>query len=80
MAVPDKPEGQITADPADGMETRKSDFDVVDSPFPPAESINAQELRFNPHLAEPVGPPATTKEVWAYYTYYAGNNGIGAFQ
>lgn len=79
MAAPEKTGGQITTN-ADDIELRKSDFAVADSSSPPAESINAQELRFNPHLAEPVGPPATKKEVWAYYTYYAGNNGIGAFQ
>jgi hypothetical protein len=28
----------------------------------------------------PQGPPASTKEVWSYYAYYAGNNGIGSFQ
>lgn len=28
----------------------------------------------------PSGPPATKKEVWSYYAYYAGNNGIGSFQ
>lgn len=28
----------------------------------------------------PQGAPATTKEVWSYYSYYAGNNGIGSFQ
>ena len=26
------------------------------------------------------GSPATRKEVASYYTYYAGNNGIGSFQ
>jgi hypothetical protein len=26
------------------------------------------------------GAPATKKEVWSYYAYYAGNNGIGSFQ
>lgn len=26
------------------------------------------------------GPIATKKEVYSYYTYYAGNNGIGSFQ
>lgn len=26
------------------------------------------------------GPPATRKELWSYYAYYAGNNGIGSFQ
>lgn len=29
---------------------------------------------------DPVGAPATRKEVWSYYCYYAGNNGIGSFQ
>lgn len=24
--------------------------------------------------------PATRRELWAYYAYYAGNNGIGSFQ
>ena len=25
-------------------------------------------------------PPATTREVYSYYAYWAGNNGIGSFQ
>ena len=25
-------------------------------------------------------PPATTREVYSYYAYYAANNGIGSFQ
>jgi hypothetical protein len=29
---------------------------------------------------KPIGPPATRKEVWSYYAYYAGNNGIGSYQ
>lgn len=28
----------------------------------------------------PYGAPATQKEVFSYYAYYAGNNGIGSFQ
>lgn len=24
--------------------------------------------------------PATRREVWAYYAYFAGNNGIGSYQ
>ncbi|TAQ83537.1 hypothetical protein B7494_g8137 [Chlorociboria aeruginascens] len=28
----------------------------------------------------PVGAPASNKEVYSYYAYYAGNNGIGSFQ
>ncbi|CAG8949663.1 hypothetical protein HYFRA_00003981 [Hymenoscyphus fraxineus] len=70
---------------ADDIDNRKLDFDVVESLTPPVASAGSsndsgQQLYTNPHLAEPVGPPATKKEVWAYYTYYAGNNGIGAFQ
>lgn len=26
------------------------------------------------------GPPATRKEVWSYYAFYAADNGIGTFQ
>lgn len=26
------------------------------------------------------GPPATRKEVWSYYSFYAADNGIGAYQ
>lgn len=29
---------------------------------------------------KPSGVPATRKELWAYYAYFAGNNGIGSFQ
>lgn len=28
----------------------------------------------------PKGPPASNKEVWSYYAYYAANNGIGCYQ
>lgn len=40
----------------------------------------------NPHEIQdlnqyvPVGAPASKKEVFSYYAYYAGNNGIGSFQ
>ncbi|KAK2005203.1 hypothetical protein LZ32DRAFT_696755 [Colletotrichum eremochloae] len=27
-----------------------------------------------------IGPTVTKKELYSYYTYYAGNNGIGSFQ
>ena len=26
------------------------------------------------------GPPATKREVWSYYAYFAANNGLGSFQ
>ena len=29
---------------------------------------------------KPYGPPATKREVWSYYAYFAANNGIGSFQ
>ncbi len=32
------------------------------------------------HQYVPQGAPATVKEVYSYYLYYAGNNGIGSFQ
>ena len=28
----------------------------------------------------PNGAPATRKEVWSYYSFYAADNGIGTFQ
>jgi hypothetical protein len=28
----------------------------------------------------PHSTPATRRELWSYYAYYAGNNGIGSFQ
>lgn len=34
------------------------------------------ELDFYRHS----GPPATNKEVWSYYLFYAADNGIGTFQ
>lgn len=34
---------------------------------------------FHAHQKD-TGPPATKKELWSYYAYYAGNNGIGSFQ
>lgn len=29
---------------------------------------------------DPRNTPATRREVWSYYAYYAANNGIGSFQ
>lgn len=31
-------------------------------------------------LFSPNGPPATKKEVWSYYAFFAANNGIGSYQ
>lgn len=46
------------------------------APVPNGESIATRNL----YQDQYEGPPATTKEVAAYYAYYAGNNGIGSFQ
>ena len=34
----------------------------------------------SPEVDQHIGPPASRKEIFAYYLYYAGNNGIGSFQ
>lgn len=47
-------------------------FSAVAAP----ETSNASDLTaFSAH-----GPPATKKEVWSYYAFYAADNGIGTFQ
>jgi hypothetical protein len=38
-----------------------------------------QEIRDLPQYI-PQGAPATRKEVWSYYAFYAADNGIGSFQ
>jgi len=47
-------------------------------PESPANSQAPHEIRDLNYI--PQGPPASRKEVWSYYSYYAGNNGIGSFQ
>ncbi|KAH8663398.1 autophagy-related protein 22-like protein [Tricladium varicosporioides] len=58
-------------------------FSAVAAPNPDSTagsaSLQPHELRDLDHYA-PKGEPATRKEVYSYYTYYAGNNGIGSFQ
>ncbi|TVY68924.1 Autophagy-related protein [Lachnellula suecica] len=44
-----------------------------------SNSSNPHEIRDLDQYV-PKGAPASTKEVWSYYAYYAGNNGIGSFQ
>lgn len=56
-------------------------FTAVAAPDPaaPSPSTAPHDIRdLDQHIA--IGPPATKKEVYAYYAYYAGNNGIGSFQ
>jgi hypothetical protein len=56
-------------------------FSAVAAPSQPpsTESTNPHEIRDLDQYV-PKGPPASTKEVWSYYLYYAANNGIGSFQ
>ncbi|CAL3965120.1 hypothetical protein PZA11_002060 [Diplocarpon coronariae] len=54
------------------------------TPGPRPSSISAPPHKIR-HLDQQtfvgsVGAPATRREVWSYYCYYAGNNGIGSFQ
>jgi hypothetical protein len=59
----------------------KLPFSAVAVPDPacPSDSIAPHEMRdFDQYIAR--GPPATKLEVFSYYAYYAGNNGIGSFQ
>ena len=56
-------------------------FTAVAAPGEPPTtgSPKSYEIRDLDQYA-PKGPPASTKEVWSYYLYYAANNGIGSFQ
>ncbi|PBP28854.1 hypothetical protein BUE80_DR000089 [Diplocarpon rosae] len=59
----------------------KLPFIAVAAPGPASSSVSApphQTRHLDPDT--PVGAPATSREVWSYYSYYAGNNGIGSFQ
>ena len=70
-----KPEGE--------QDHTKLPFTAVAAPGDTTNEIFAQS---QPHEIRdldqyvPQGAPATRKEVWSYYAYYAGNNGIGSFQ
>lgn len=44
------------------------------------DTTAATEVVANAPSHQNTGPPATRKELWSYYAYYAGNNGIGSFQ
>ena len=58
--------------------------DPIELPFTAAAGPNGDDLidRSNslPNVDQHIGPPATRKEIFSYYLYYAGNNGIGSFQ
>lgn len=56
-------------------------FTSIAAPDPDASGGSALAPSDLDHYdAHANGPPATKKEVFSYYTYYAGNNGIGSFQ
>ncbi|KAF2178036.1 hypothetical protein K469DRAFT_754767 [Zopfia rhizophila CBS 207.26] len=62
-------------------------FTSIAAPDPqePKESQESRQPSLVPHdlhyqNPNPNDPPATKKELYSYYAYYAGNNGIGSFQ
>ncbi len=68
-------------DESDPNHISKLPFTAVAAPDPGSSGDSAypHEIKDLDHYI-PKGPPATNKEVWSYYAYYAGNNGIGSFQ
>ena len=56
-------------------------FTAVAAPGPASsrESTTPHEIHDLDQYV-PNGAPASRKEVYSYYAYYAGNNGIGSFQ
>jgi hypothetical protein len=44
------------------------------------DSVESSPSHAYNHDAHKAGPVVTRKELYSYYTYYAGNNGIGSFQ
>ncbi|KAF4620232.1 hypothetical protein G7Y89_g14588 [Cudoniella acicularis] len=69
-----KPEGQED-------HISKLAFSAVAAPNPETspESSQPHEISDLDHYVAK-GAPATKREVYSYYSYYAGNNGIGSFQ
>jgi hypothetical protein len=53
-----------------------TDVDGADSSGTPSKPLHIRDQ----DLYGADGPLATNKEVYSYYAYYAGNNGIGSFQ
>ena len=56
----------------------------VELPFTAIAGPNADDSANSstdvPQVDHHIGPPATRKEIFSYYLYFAGNNGIGSFQ
>lgn len=71
----------------DGLPIMTDTFAPDQAPGP-AEKLAAFTSIATPEPADaggqahpgPNDPAATTKELYSYYAYYAGNNGIGSFQ
>jgi hypothetical protein len=56
-------------------------FTSVAAPAPDVSGTSAlAPYVLDDNVSHEDGPPATRKEVFSYYVYYAGNNGIGSFQ
>jgi hypothetical protein len=69
---------QRSRDPQDHIE--KLVFTAVAAPGPSSDSGKAlHNIADLPPFIQK-GPPATRKEVWSYYAFYAADNGIGTFQ
>ena len=58
--------------------------DPIELPFTavagPDEGGSVNGSNSLPNVDQHIGPPATRKEIFSYYLYYAANNGIGSFQ
>jgi hypothetical protein len=58
--------------------------DPIELPFTAVAGPNADGSTDGsndfPQVDHHIGPPASRKEIFSYYLYYAGNNGIGSFQ
>tara|TARA_R110002060_G_scaffold17740_1_gene24575 strand:- start:1090 stop:1317 length:228 start_codon:yes stop_codon:yes gene_type:complete len=64
----------------EGDHISKLAFTAVAAPGPESSSASTPHEIHDLDQYTPVGAPATKKEVYSYYLYYAGNNGIGSFQ
>jgi hypothetical protein len=76
---------KITADQYDDPEKLGFTSATVPDPASAAYEDPAPAPALGPHDLDHYSydkndPPATKKELYSYYAYYAGNNGIGSFQ
>ncbi len=77
--TPDQDQLASRPEPAENH-ISKSEFTVVAPEKGSSNNSTAGHEIQDLHQYTPQGAPATNKEVYSYYAYYAGNNGIGSFQ